>query len=90
MKYYIYILKSLKFDKFYTGYTNDLKRRLNEHNSGKSEYTRKFKPWKIDYFEECNDVEEARQKEKYYKSASGRRKIRKILNNFNCPGSSAG
>ncbi len=90
MKYYIYILKSLKFDKFYTGYTNDLKRRLNEHNSGKSEYTRKFKPWEIVYFEECNDVEEARQKEKYYKSASGRRKIKKILNNFNCPGSSAG
>lgn len=90
MKYYIYILKSLKFDKFYTGYTNDLKRRLNEHNSVRADYTRKYKPWEIFYFEECNDVIEARQKEKYYKSASGRRKIKKILNNYNCPGSSAG
>ncbi|BDQ03028.1 GIY-YIG nuclease family protein [Ignavibacterium sp.] len=89
MKYHIYILKSLAFDKTYIGYTNDLKRRLNEHNSGKSTYTSKFKPWKIIYYEECLDELEARRKEKYYKSAAGRRKIKKILNE-NCPGSSAG
>lgn len=83
MKYYIYILKSLAFDKTYTGYTNELNRRLNEHNSGK------FKLWKILYYEECLDELEARRKEKYYKSSAGRRKIKKILNE-NCPGSSAG
>ena len=45
---YVYILQSeLDPDRYYTGITDDLDRRLDEHNSGKSIHTNKFKPWKI-------------------------------------------
>jgi len=80
MKYYVYILKSEKVDKTYVGMTNDIERRLKEHNSGKSIYTKKYIPWKLIYKEELRDRNKAREKEKYIKSASGRRKIGSMLN----------
>lgn len=89
MKYWIYILKSVKYEKTYVGLTNDLQRRLYEHNSGKSIYTSKFKPLEILYSEELQDLKFARNREKYYKSAAGRRRIKKILSVI-CPRSSAG
>lgn len=48
--YYVYFLKSLKRGKPYIGYTNDLKRRLEEHNEGQSTYTNKYKPWRIETY----------------------------------------
>jgi putative endonuclease len=80
MKYYVYILKSKNYNKTYIGYTNNLERRLREHNSGKSVFTSKFVPWELAYKEEFDQEIEARKKEKYYKSAAGRRKIKLILN----------
>ena len=89
MKYFVYILKSLEFDKTYVGISNDPDRRLIEHNAGKSIYTRKFKPWTIVYKEEINNRKLAREKEKYFKSAAGRKRIKFILSNLS-PGSSVG
>ena len=60
--------------------TNDIERRLKEHNSGKSIYTKKYISWKLVYEEELTNRNEAREKEKYFKSASGRRRIKSILN----------
>ena len=46
---YVYILRSMKdSDRHYVGLTDDLKRRLAEHNQGRSEYTAVFRPWKLD------------------------------------------
>jgi putative endonuclease len=89
MIYWIYILKSISYEKTYVGLTNDLQRRLREHNNGKSIYTNKFKPWRIIYTEEAESLKNARVREKYFKSASGRKKIKNILDNI-CPRSSAG
>ncbi|MFC1839552.1 GIY-YIG nuclease family protein [Thermodesulfobacteriota bacterium] len=49
MKYfYVYILKSEKYlNRYYTGFTGDLKTRLVAHNNGKDPHTSKYKPWKI-------------------------------------------
>lgn len=80
MKYYVYILKSRCYNKTYIGYTNNLERRLKEHNSGKSVFTSKFVPWEIIYYEEFDNELEARNKEKYYKSTSGRRRLKFLLN----------
>ncbi len=45
---YVYILRSLNEpDRHYVGVTTDPNRRLDEHNSGKSIHTNKFKPWKL-------------------------------------------
>lgn len=81
--YKIYILKSINHSKTYVGYTNNLKRRLIEHNSGRSSYTKIYKPWKLIYEENYKNVVEARNKEKYFKSCAGRKKIKKILESDN-------
>jgi len=80
MKYWVYILKSIDYDKTYVGFTNNLERRLSEHNSSKTIYTSKYKPWKIVYKEEAADRIRAREREKYFKTAAGRKRIQIILN----------
>lgn len=80
MKYFVYILRSLKYNKSYVGFTENPERRLKEHNSGKSKYTSKFIPWEIIHTEEFDDRSEARSKEKYYKTAAGRRRLKLLLN----------
>lgn len=81
MKYTVYVLASEVERKSYVGSTNNLARRLEEHNSGKSYYTKHYVPWKIIYTEEFCNSGEARKREKYLKSASGRRIILKRLFN---------
>jgi len=74
---FVYILKSPKFHKFYVGSTDNLERRLSEHNSGLSFYTKRFMPWHVIYKEEFVNLSDARKREKYLKSAAGRRFIKK-------------
>lgn len=76
---FVYFLKSLNFDKTYTGITFDLEKRLSEHNSGCNSYTRKFKPWKLIYFEKFSLKKDAMAREKYFKSHAGRKYIKKKL-----------
>lgn len=78
--YYVYILKSLKNRRLYTGQTNNLRRRLIEHNSGASEYTKFTKPFKLLYFEKFVSRLEAIHREQYLKTEKGREGVRKILN----------
>ena len=59
MKYYVYILKSLKDGRFYIGYTSDLERRFIAHNEQKQRYTSKFSPWEMVYSEEFQTKKEA-------------------------------
>lgn len=80
--YYTYILKSLKNGKLYTGSTSDLKRRLVEHNNGKSTYTKHRGPFKIIYYEACPNEQDARTREIYLKSGMGKRYIKNRLKNF--------
>ncbi|MFA5095335.1 MAG: GIY-YIG nuclease family protein [Candidatus Paceibacterota bacterium] len=78
---YVYILKSLKYPKLYVGSTTNLKRRLLEHNSGLSYYTKQYMPWSIIYTEELANISDARKREKYFKSCAGRKFIKnKIVN----------
>ena len=72
--HYVYILKSLSApDKFYIGKTNNLKRRLKEHNHGESIETNRFKPWTIKNYFAFLDEDKASNFEKYLKSSRGRR-----------------
>ena len=74
--FYIYVLESLIAKKSYIGATDDLVRRLAEHNSGKSKFTSRYRPWELLYSESYNTREEAIKREKYLKSASGRRYLK--------------
>jgi len=67
MNFVVYILKSKVDGSFYTGYTKNLKRRLEEHNGGKSKYTSKKAPWIIHHFEEFSEKSEAIKRERFLK-----------------------
>jgi putative endonuclease len=71
--YTVYVLKSLKDGSFYKGFSKNLLKRVKEHNLGKSLYTSKKIPWIVVYFEEYFSLEEAIKREKYFKSAAGRK-----------------
>ena len=66
--YHVYLLKSQKSDIFYIGYTNDIIRRLKEHNTGLIGYTRKYLPWSLIYYESFISLEDAKIREKSLKS----------------------
>ncbi|MBI3627601.1 MAG: GIY-YIG nuclease family protein [Candidatus Sungbacteria bacterium] len=65
--FFVYILKSLKDLKLYTGSTNDLRRRLREHNSGLIASTKFRRPLRPVYYEAYRSESEARQREKNLK-----------------------
>ena len=71
--FYVYVLQSINQpEHFYTGYTNDLKLRLTEHNRGKSRQTNMYKPWKIKTYFAFDEQDKAEQFEKYLKTHAGR------------------
>ena len=70
---YIYVLYSDVFKRFYVGMTDDLENRLVIHNSSKVKSTKPYVPRRIVHTEEYNNKQEARVREKYLKSAAGRR-----------------
>ena len=65
--FYFYVLKSKKDNSFYIGSTKDLRRRLKEHNSSRSVYTKKFLPWELIYFEGYGVYKLALKREKSLK-----------------------
>jgi predicted GIY-YIG superfamily endonuclease len=76
--FYVYILQSINNpDRFYTGYTDDLKKRLNDHNKGNSIHTNKFKPWKNKNYFPFDNKSKAEEFETYLKSGNGREFIKK-------------
>ena len=79
--YYVYVLLSHKDNKFYTGFTYDLKTRIAEHNSGKVHSTAKRIPLKLVYYEACLHMNDAIHREKYLKTTFGKQYIRKRLKN---------
>ena len=79
--YYVYVLYSVKYDKIYIGQTNNVKKRLIEHNSGKHRYTKRYTPWQVIHTEKFNTRAEVMKREKQLKSHQGRKYIREELLN---------
>lgn len=72
--YYVYILKSLRDNKIYTGYTSNLKLRIKEHEEGKVKSTSFRKPVKLVYYEAYLSKTDAHAREKYLKGG-GKAKV---------------
>lgn len=71
--YYVYLIISINSPKqTYIGFTEDLKTRLKDHNSGKSKHTAKFAPWELISYHAFNEEKRAREFEYYLKTGSGR------------------
>lgn len=82
MFYYIYVLKSDIDGNLYVGLTTDLRRRVKEHNNGQVHSTAARRPLKLVYYEACQSQADAYQREKYLKTAWGKRYIRNRLRNY--------
>jgi len=77
--WYVYILQSQKNWILYVGSTNDLKRRIKEHNGGDVISTKPNRPWDIESYIGVKTENQARSLEKYLKSGSGRATLRKRI-----------
>ncbi|MCH7812022.1 MAG: GIY-YIG nuclease family protein [Chloroflexi bacterium] len=76
---YVYLLKSVTTDRFYIGCTNDMDRRLGEHNSGKSASTKPYRPWELVHSEYFENLAQARQRERYLKAQKSRKILMSVM-----------
>ena len=77
--YTVYVLRSLKNNRLYTGSTNDLERRLIEHNGGHKGYTKYAGPFKLIYWEKYSTRSGAYKREMFLKTGRGREFIKDVL-----------
>lgn len=77
--FYTYVIQSEKDKRFYTGSTQDLRKRFNEHNSGRVTSTKSRGPFELIYYEACLNEQDARYREKYLKSGMGKRYLKNRL-----------
>ncbi len=82
MFYYVYVLQSLKNDTLYIGFTENLKKRFQEHNRGLNFSTKTFKPWKLIHYEAYLNEKDARRREKYLKTSQGSRLLKRMLKEY--------
>ncbi|MFA6250089.1 MAG: GIY-YIG nuclease family protein [Candidatus Shapirobacteria bacterium] len=82
MFYYTYILASLKDKSLYIGYTSDLKKRFQRHNSGLNKATKPHIPYKLIHFEGFLNRVDAKRREVYLKSGWGLKSIKKMLQKY--------
>ena len=68
-----YILYSVKINKYYTGQTTDLIRRLEEHNRGKTAFMASGLPWKLIFYKELKSRQEATRLEQIIKKRGAKR-----------------
>lgn len=78
--FYVYRIQSIDCpDRFYTGFTEDLKQRVLEHNRGRNISTATLRPWKLVFYSAFEENEMALEFERYLKSGSGKAFARKRL-----------
>jgi putative endonuclease len=80
--FYVYVLRSESDLGFYIGYSADLKRRLWAHKRGGAQATSYRGPWKLIYYEAYLEREDALGRERYLKSGSGRKFLKKQLRHY--------
>lgn len=80
--YYVYVLLSGKDGKFYIGFTADLKKRIEQHNDGKSFATKCRRPFELIFYEAYRNKYDALRREKYFKSSKGKTTLNSMLKEF--------
>ena len=77
--FYVYVINSLLRNYIYVGLTNNIERRLNQHNNGENKTTRPYSPFELILTEQFQTRKEARVREKYFKSGIGKEHIKAIM-----------
>jgi putative endonuclease len=82
MWYYVYVLKSEKDSQNYTGYTQNLKLRFEQHQKGLVDSTKNRRPLQLIYFEACLNQQDATHREKYLKTHFGKMFLKNRLKSY--------
>jgi len=80
--YFVYVLQSEKDKKLYIGYTNNVEKRLKEHNNGKVQSTKPRIPLKLIFYEAYLNQKDALRREDYFKSTKGKRTLKIMLKEY--------
>lgn len=80
--YYVYVLKSLKRDYQYIGYSEDIKTRYKTHNQGRVKSTKLYRPLDLIHFEAYRSKKDAQRRELYLKTSRGRTTLKTMLKEF--------
>ncbi|MFH1093943.1 MAG: GIY-YIG nuclease family protein [Candidatus Omnitrophota bacterium] len=76
---YVYVIYSASEDRFYIGYTKDIKRRIAEHEAGRNHTTSRYAQRKVIFYEAFFTESDARRREEYFKTTKGRKALRIML-----------
>lgn len=77
--FYVYLLSSKSANKLYVGKSSDLRRRIEEHNTGQNMSTKAHRPWEVIFYEAYTNRDDANRREKYLKTTQGRQALRRML-----------
>ncbi|MDP3974036.1 MAG: GIY-YIG nuclease family protein [Candidatus Daviesbacteria bacterium] len=80
--FYVYVLKSLVKDFLYVGFTQDLKRRFQEHNNKEELSTKHYAPFELIYYEAYRNINDAKRRESYFKTTKGKVTLKQMLRKF--------
>ena len=80
--YYVYILRSLQKNFIYVGFTKNLKRRYEEHNSGSEISTKHYKPFELIFYESYRNEKDAKRREEYFKTTKGKTTLKTMLKEY--------
>ncbi len=80
--YYTYVLRSKKDGKWYTGFTDDLRKRFIRHNNGEVHSTKHRGPFELLYYEACHDEFDAKARERFLKTGRGKRYLKSRMKRF--------
>jgi len=81
--WYVYILYSVSGGRSYVGYTNDVERRLHEHNvSERRGFTLRYRPWTLIRVEPYDTAALARERERFLKTGRGREEVKRYIDDF--------
>ena len=83
MSFTVYILESVEFDRFYIGQTENLKSRIEFHNSSREKWTKRFQPWVLIHSEDYGTRAEAMKRECYLKSLKNTKGFLESLRSHN-------
>jgi putative endonuclease len=81
-KHYVYVLRSLLDQQFYVGLTHNVPERVIQHNNGLVISTKARRPFELVYWEGCLNRSDAAQREKYLKTAWGKRYLKTRLRRY--------
>lgn len=79
---YVYVLQSKKDGHWYTGCTDDLRKRFEQHRDGRTSSTKGRGPFELIYYEAARDKDDAFDRERYLKTGMGKRYLRNRLKRF--------